>query len=371
MGPTSLKPPLNVPLKLLKIWVLIPHLESDDPNIQYYNDFSQSLNEFSKVFDELKVDWKWQPVTMENFRPIIDQIHTSANGKSPLVLNLCDGDEINGTPGISVIKYLDEKAMCYSGSDAAFYDITTSKITMKQAFEKAGVLTPAWEIIESKEQSVDGIFDRLGSPLILKPVISGGGSMGVTVKSVVHTERELEEQIQLMYDGYHGWQLSTGGLIVEKFIKGREFTSLIVGSSDNPGNCIDYFPVERIFHSSLPETEKFLSFERLWQFYENETPMPDEGNFFEYFLPDENLIPSIQQVTRDAYISVNGTGYARLDIRMDEETGKLYVLEVNAQCGLSEDEDYTSIGAILRLSQKTFSQLLLEIMQDALMRKPN
>ena len=30
------------------------------------------------------------------------------------------------------------------------------------------------------------------------------------------------------------------------------------------------------------------------------------------------------------------------------------MLEVNAQCGLSEDEDYTSIGAILRYADKTF-----------------
>ena len=34
------------------------------------------------------------------------------------------------------------------------------------------------------------------------------------------------------------------------------------------------------------------------------------------------------------------------------------MLEVNAQCGLSEDEDYTSIGAILRYSGKTFSDLV-------------
>ncbi len=44
-------------------------------------------------------------------------------------------------------------------------------------------------------------------------------------------------------------------------------------------------------------------------------------------------------------------GYGRLDIRMDRQTGKMYVLEVNAQCGLSEDEDYTSIGAICVLEK--------------------
>jgi D-alanine-D-alanine ligase len=53
---------------------------------------------------------------------------------------------------------------------------------------------------------------------------------------------------------------------------------------------------------------------------------------------------------------------------MDKETGKLYVLEVNAQCGLSEDEDYTSIGAILRFSGNTFTQMVAEIINDAFTR---
>lgn len=370
MPATSVKAPITIPLKKLKIWLLVPCLDSDDPNIQYYYDFSQSLAEYSKVFEELQVDWKWQPVTMNNFRMVIDDINTSANGKAPLVFNLCDGDEINGTPGVSVVNYLEAKGLCYTGADAKFYDITTSKISMKQAFERADVLTPAWEIIQNKEQSVAGIFDRLGSPVILKPAISGG-SMGVTVKNVVHTEKELKEQIRLIYCGYHGWQLTSGGLVVEQFIKGPEFTSLIVGSSDNPQHCIHYLPAERVFHSSLPETEKFLSFDRLWEFYENETAMPDEANFFEYFLPAAHLVPALQQITLDAYVAVGGNGYARLDIRMDAGTRKLYVLEVNAQCGLSEDEDITSIGAILRVSNKSFTQLLLEIIRDALRRKTN
>jgi D-alanine-D-alanine ligase len=69
-----------------------------------------------------------------------------------------------------------------------------------------------------------------------------------------------------------------------------------------------------------------------------------------------------------AYKSCGGKGYARLDIRMDSNTGKLYMLEVNAQCGLSEDEDYTSIGAILKASNCSFTSIIAEILMDALRR---
>jgi len=366
MPATFTIPPLTLPANQLKIWLLIPEVESNDPNIQYYYDFSQGLDEYKKVFDELRADWKWQPVTINNFRAVIDEIAFSANGKMPFVFNLCDGDEINGVPGISVIHYLQEKGLCFSGSSTDFYNITTSKITMKQAFDDAGVPTPGWETILHKDQSIKGIFDRLGSPLILKPAISGGGSMGISVKNVVNTEEELQEQIQLMFSGYHGWNLSSGGLVAEQFIKGSEFTTLIVGSSDRPKECINYQPVERMFHSSLPETERFLSFDRLWEFYENESAMPEQGNFYEYALAGNELISSLQKLTLGAYRAVKGMGYARLDIRMDAHTKKLYVLEVNAQCGLSEDEDHTSIGAILRFSGKSFTQLVIEIIEDSL-----
>jgi D-alanine-D-alanine ligase len=42
-------------------------------------------------------------------------------------------------PGISVIHYLEQKGICYTGADAFFYDITTSKIPMKTAFDQYAV----------------------------------------------------------------------------------------------------------------------------------------------------------------------------------------------------------------------------------------
>jgi D-alanine-D-alanine ligase and related ATP-grasp enzymes len=66
---------------------------------------------------------------------------------------------------------------------------------------------------------------------------------------------------------------------------------------------------------------------------------------------------------------VRGTGYGRIDIRMDKATGKMYVLEVNSQCGLSEDENHTSIGAMVRLGNEKFSDMLGAIIENALQTK--
>ena len=354
-------------LQPYKIWVLTPYLESDDPNIQHYYDFTQSLAEYTKVFEELKADWKWQPVTINNYKQVIRSIAKTTNGKTPLVMNLCDGDEVNGTPGVSVIHELEKHGLIYTGSDVHFYNCTTSKIPMKKAFDKAHVPTANWRVINSSKGSIKGICKRVGTPIIIKPAVSGG-SMGVSVKNVVHTEEELGKRVNDIENGYHGWNLLADGLFVEQFITGPEFTTFITGSADDPEHCIVYEPVERVFHQSLPDTEKFLSFGRLWEIYDDETPMPENENFYEYQVVTPSLIPSLKKLSMDAYRSVGGKGYSRIDIRMDSGTGKLYMLEVNAQCGLSEDEDYTSIGAILRISGKSFTEIIVEILKDALRR---
>lgn len=354
-------------LKPYKIWILAPYLESDDPNIRHYYDFTQSIAEYTRVFQELNADWQWQPVTMENFKEIIAGIAASVNGKTPLILNLCDGDEVNGTPGVSVIKELEKHDLIYTGSDQHFYNVTTSKIPMKKAFDRAGVSTANWRVINNKKGSVKGICKRVGTPLLIKPAVSGG-SMGVSIKNVVHSEEELIKRVEEINGGYRGWNLLADGLFVEQFITGREFTTFITGSSDDPDNCIVYEPVERVFHPSLPDTERFLSFDRLWEIYEDETPMPQQENFYEYRSVDLSLVPPIKQLSLEAFKSCGGKGYARLDIRMDEATGKMYMLEVNAQCGLSEDENYTSIGAILKTSNVGYTEVIAEILKDALRR---
>ena len=360
---------LNTAAAPIKVWVLAPHIESQDDNIDYYYDFSQSIAEYTKVFIELKLNWHWQPVSMNNYRSIIDQIESEKDRNSffPIVLNLCDGDEINGTPGISVVRLLEEKDLVYTGADEHFYAITTSKIPMKIAFDEKQVANADWLILNEETVAADNIFKRLGAPVIVKPAVSGG-SMGVGIRNVVENKEELEHLLDSLKKGYRGWNLNADGMIAEQFINGREFTTFIIGSADCEEEAIVYKPVERVFHPSLPDKEKFLSFDRLWEIYEDESAMPGEDSFYEYQLPEEALIEPIKQLSWEAFVATGGRGYTRVDLRMDAATGKLYVLEVNAQCGISEDENFTSIGAILRLSGNSFTTAVGHIMKDAIRR---
>lgn len=353
-------------LQQFKVWVLAPHIESTNENINYYYDFSQSIQEYTKVFAELNLVWQWYPVTLANFKEKISEAisQTKTIKMYSLFLNLCDGDEINGAPGISVIHFLLDCKVAFTGSDSFFYNITTSKALMKNAFDDAGISHAAWKVITQQDDLIEEKFNPILYPIILKPSISGG-SMGVGIKNVVNNFRELKTQVQNMLKGYNGWDLQGDGIIAEQFISGREFTIMLVGDYD--ATILALQPVERVFHTSLKPQEQFLSFDRLWEIYEEETPMPNNENFYEYApVEDQGLISRLQQLSIAAYKACKGTGYTRADIRMDITTNQLYVLEVNAQCGLSEDENYTSIGAILKASKVSFTGLIEKILENSL-----
>lgn len=349
------------------VWVIAPIIETQDANLQYYYDYQQSLAEYDRVFTELTCEWKWVEVTLRSYEKIIQEIKSYPTPKTKVVINLCDGDEVNGIPGVSVIHALERHDLIYTGSNDHFYTITTSKIPMKEAFERENVPTPAWQVINPLAQVTDSVFKEVGEVLIVKPAVSAG-SLGLSIKNVVSRESELSAVLSDMRTGYHGWKLDSGGVFVEEFIPGREFTTLVVGSSTVPHALQFYPPAERVFHSSLPDNERFLSFDRLWETYDAEAPVAENGNLYEYRQPEQALLPMLRELSINAFRSVGGMGYGRLDIRMDKQTGKLYVLEINAQCGLSEDENFTSIGAILRFAKKSFTYLIIEIIEDGIMR---
>ena len=60
----------------LHIWVLAQSLETDDENISYYYDFSQSIEEYTRVFSNLGIEWRWQPVTMSTVHEVIGLIES-------------------------------------------------------------------------------------------------------------------------------------------------------------------------------------------------------------------------------------------------------------------------------------------------------
>ena len=359
-APIALRAVADAPLL---VWVLAPLVETTDPDIAWYSDHAQGRAEYERAFAALGCAWRWQDVTLANHREVIARIVHESRRHRPVVFNLCDGDEENGAPGISVIHCMKEHGLRFTGADERFYDATTSKITMKEAFDRAGVPTAPWAVLNRDGTDAAAALERLGAPLILKPAVSAG-SMGISIKSVVSTAREMKAQLRRLAKGYHGWDLAGGGVIAERFIAGPEFTTFIVGAFDARTRATIYPPVERCFNAALPPTERFLSFERLWGLYDEESRVTQgDGELWQYRKLPRTLAKRVKEISWAAYEAVGGRGYGRVDLRQDEVTGEIIVLEVNAQCGISEDEAYTSIGAILRFADTPFSAAVGQIIE--------
>ena len=344
------------------VWVLVPVVETTDADIAWYSDFTQSRAEYERAFAALGFAWRWQPITLANHRDVVQAIARDSVGHEPVVLNLCDGDEVNGSPGLSVIRCLKEHGLRFTGADERFYDVTTSKIVMKEAFDRAGVPTSPWAVIPRDGTGANEVMKRLGVPLILKPAVSAG-SLGITTKSVVQSPQALRAALKRLSKGYHGWDVAGGGVFVERFVAGPEYTTFIVGSYDDAARATIYPPVERVFNEALPPNERFLSFDRLWGLYETEAPLEGDADLWNYRKMPKVLAKRVMEISWAAYEAVGGRGYGRVDLRQDSETGEIQVLEVNAQCGISEDEAYTSIGAILRFARMSFASAVGEIIK--------
>ncbi len=344
------------------VWVLVPVVETTDADIAWYSDFTQSRAEYERAFAALGFAWRWQPITLANHRDVVQAIARDSVGHEPVVLNLCDGDEVNGSPGLSVIRCLREHGLRFTGADERFYDVTTSKIVMKEAFDRAGVPTSPWAVIPRDGTGANEVMKRLGVPLILKPAVSAG-SLGITTKSVVQSPQALRAALKRLSKGYHGWDVAGGGVFVERFVAGPEYTTFIVGSYDDAARATIYPPVERVFNEALPPNERFLSFDRLWGLYETEAPLEGDADLWNYRKMPKVLAKRVMEISWAAYEAVGGRGYGRVDLRQDSETGEIQVLEVNAQCGISEDESYTSIGAILRFARMSFASAVGEIIK--------
>lgn len=72
-------------------------------------------------------------VSLADYADVIDSSAAQAkkDGKSFVFMNLCDGVETDGYPGLSVVEYLSKAKLPYTGSGPGFYINSTSKTLLK------------------------------------------------------------------------------------------------------------------------------------------------------------------------------------------------------------------------------------------------
>ena len=341
-----------------------------------------------------------------------------------VVMNLCDGTEDDGYPGVTIARALMDtmrpeartdadaaapaassrprRGLAHTGADPPFFHTTTEKIVMKQCFREAHVRSS--NFVDLTDMDLDTPVDhtsvREGGvhaslylalapsasfvyPLIIKPS-SSYSSCGLTSASVVDTPLAALVQAQKL-------RRELGKVIAEEFVDGREFSMLIVGdwdggdrqlqlqdgataasaSASSPSTAAAsshdhlrcYTACERVFSSSLPASQRFLTFEQNYPtaFTELHTWWSSlDVSSIAGHAADQAALASL---AKQAYVSCKGRSYGRVDLRQNAATGECFCLEVNSLPGLSGEQD-SSVGAILSHAtpRREFSQFLYAIL---------
>jgi D-alanine-D-alanine ligase len=201
----------------------------------------------------------------------------------------------------------------YTGPGALSSRIAIDKVRTKMVLEMNQVPTAAWQLASSDSSS-----SPLPLPVVVKPP-ADGSSVGI---SKVSSPGEWPEALKRAYDAM-GEKNAGSPVLVEEFIRGREFTVAVVD-----GEC---WPVIEIVAKGgwYGYDEKYTS---------DETTYP--------FLEEGELNDRLRRYALEAYRACKCRGVTRIDFRVSP-LGRCYVLELNTSPG------FTSHSLVPKAGMKT------------------
>jgi D-alanine-D-alanine ligase len=168
---------------------------------------------------------------------------------------------------------------------------------------------------------------RLTFPLIVKS-LTQEASIGISQASVVESDEKLKERVAFIHDS-----IGTAA-IVEQYIEGRELYVGILGNQ-----ALQAMPVWELFFKNMPEGAKRIATDRVkWSVKYQKKYGIDSGPTVD--LPDAK-INEIQHLCKRAYRALELSGYARIDLRLDE-AGNVWVLEANPNPQIARGEDFAA-----------------------------
>ena len=253
-------------------------------------------------------NYKWEHFIPhpENFKQEID---TLIEKGVDIFVNLCDGTPDDELSGIGLVNFLEERGVAFTGANSTFFD--PSRQEMKLAARRANVPIPGSFFVETISDLLS--FDhQLKYPLLVKPS-NGYASVGLSRESRVDDFQSMQTQTENILSRFKG-------ALIEEFIEGREFTTLIAENALDPDEPITFQPVEFKF----PPGESFKHFDMKWKEYELMSVYP---------VAEKDIEIQLRDLTKKQFLAMDGKGYARCDFRMNQ-AGEFFLLEINPNCGI-------------------------------------
>lgn len=217
---------------------------------------------------------------------------------------------IHGTPGEDgkLQGYFDMLHLPYTSCDAATSALTFNKRYTVAVAAFGGInVARSMHLFRHTPVAVNTILQQISLPAFVKPN-NGGSSIGM---SKVNTKEELEPALAKAFK-------EDGQVLVEEFIKGREFT---IGVLKTKGEIL-VLPI-----TEIKTHNEFFDFEAKYQGKSEEvTPA----------VIDEAVKIKLQATAKKVYQLLNCRGIVRIDFILNEQNQEPYMLEVNTVPGQSQ-----------------------------------
>ncbi|KAK3935756.1 hypothetical protein QBC46DRAFT_461896 [Diplogelasinospora grovesii] len=156
-------------------------------------------------------------------------------------------------------------------------------------------------------------------PKIVK-LSDGANSQSLDFSSICHTQQQLSARIDAVRQGY-----PDADILVQDYISGAEVNVVVVEMGHN---VVALEPVEYIFPDPTPPEEAFLTFEnKFMKVGKGSTGIRTK------LVTDEPRRSHIRSTAERTFVAAgmqNGSGWCRVDMRVDQDTNDIYVLEINA-----------------------------------------
>lgn len=241
---------------------------------------------------------------------------------------------LHGTPGEDgkLQGYFDCLKIPYSTCDAATSALTFNKRFTVAVASFAGMhVARSLHLFKEKPLSSKEILQQLSLPLFVKPN-NGGSSLGI---SRVNEASGLDEALVKAFN-------EDSQVLVEEFIKGREFT---IGVFRSKGTIIP-LPITEIVSKN-----EFFDFQAKYEGASEEiTPAKVE----------ESTAEKVRAEAKKAYEVFNCRGIVRMDFIYDERSGNPFLLEINTVPGQSAASIVPQQVAAMGWSLQEFYSALIE-----------
>jgi D-alanine-D-alanine ligase len=262
--------------------------------------------------------------------------------KPHIAFNLLEAFHEVGTFDQNVVSYLELLRLPYTGCNPRGMLLARDKALSKKLLHYHRIAVPDFAVVARGRKP--RLSKRLSFPLMVKS-LTQEASIGISQASVVDDEAKLAERVQFIHDS-----IGTDA-IVERYIEGRELYCGIIGNQR-----LQVFPVWEMTFANMPESQHRIATERVkWSAKYQAKVGIATGQARS--LPD-GTADQIQHISRRVYRVLELSGYARVDLRLDE-AGRVYVLEANPNPQIARDEDFAASAAVAGLPYPLLLQRIL------------